>query len=83
MDQDATWYEGRPALGPGRIVLDRTQLPITSGTVPTFWSMSILAKRSPISATAEHLYNVVYVEAYLRTKLHLDPSNRLATIHQC
>jgi len=27
--------------------------------------------------------NVAGAEAYLRAKLHLDPSNRLATIHQC
>jgi len=26
--------------------------------------------------------NVVWVEAYFHTKWHLDPSNRLATIHQ-
>jgi len=26
------------------------------GTAPNFWSMSIVAKWSPISATAEHLY---------------------------
>ena len=28
------------------------------------------------------LHNVVWAEAYLRTKWHFDPSNRLATIHQ-
>jgi len=27
-------------------------------------------------------YNVAYANAYLRTKWHLDPSSRLATIHQ-
>jgi len=27
-------------------------------------------------------YNVAWAEAYLHTKWHLDPSNRLATIHQ-
>ena len=27
-------------------------------------------------------HNVAWAEAYLRTKWHLDPSNRLATIHQ-
>jgi len=26
--------------------------------------------------------NVAWAEVYLRTKWHLDPSNRLATIHQ-
>ena len=29
------------------------------------------------------LHNVAGAEAYLCAKLHLDPSNRLATIHQC
>jgi len=43
-------------LGPGDIVLDRDPAP--QGTAPNFWPMSIVAKRSPISATAEHLLNV-------------------------
>jgi len=30
-----------------------------------------------------HLYSVASAEAYLHAKFHLDPSNRLATIHQC
>jgi len=45
-------------LGPGYIVLDRTQLPPPRerGTAaPTFRSISIVVKRSPISATAELL----------------------------
>jgi len=38
-------------LGPGHIVLDGdTALP----AAPTFLPMSIVAKRSPISATAQH-----------------------------
>jgi len=41
-------------LGPGDIVLDRTQLPL-KGHSPTFRPMFDVAKRSPISATAEHL----------------------------
>ena len=36
-------------LGSGHIVLDGAQLP------PNFRPMSIVAKRSPISATAKHL----------------------------
>jgi len=28
------------------------------------------------------LYNVAMAEASLRAKFHLDPSNRLATVHQ-
>jgi len=50
-------------LGPGHIVLDgdpahprkRAQQP------PTFRSMSIVAKRSPISATAEHFLRPSYM----------------------
>ena len=43
-------------LSPGDIVLDRDwdPAPTERGTAaPTFWPMSIVAKRSPISATAE------------------------------
>jgi len=45
-------------LGPGRIVLHGDPAPPPKrGTVPpNFRPMSIVAKRSPISATAEHLY---------------------------
>jgi len=54
MDQDATWYEVRPR--PGRIVLHWKLAPLPKrGTAPSFRPMSLLAKRSPISATAEHL----------------------------
>jgi len=44
-------------LGPGDIVLDGDPAPPKGGTAPppTFWPMSIVAKRSPISATAELL----------------------------
>jgi len=46
-------------LGPGDIVLDRdTALPTERGTAaPASWPMSIVAKRSPISATDELLFN--------------------------
>jgi len=44
-------------LGPGDIVLDGYPAPPKMGTAPlTFRPMSIVAKRSPISATAEHLH---------------------------
>ena len=33
--------------------------PKKRGTTPNFWPMSVMAKRSPISATAEHLYRYV------------------------
>jgi len=45
MDQDATWYEGRPR--PRDFVFNGTQQPAENGTPtpPIFWPMSILAKR--------------------------------------
>jgi len=43
-------------LGPGHIVLDGdAAVSPQKGTAPNFRSMSVVAKRSPISATAEHL----------------------------
>ena len=46
-------------LGPGHIVLDEDRAgpapPLPKGHIPTFRPMSIVAKRSPISATAENL----------------------------
>ena len=43
-------------LGPSDIVLDGDpQLPLKRGTAPNFGPISIVAKRSPVSATAEHL----------------------------
>jgi len=54
IDQDATWYGGRPR-PPGHIVLHRDPAPPPKrGTAPNFRPMSIVAKRSSISATAEH-----------------------------
>jgi len=57
MDQDVTWYEGRPR--PGDIVLDGDPAPLKGvqpSPPPIFGpAMSIVAKRSPISATAELL----------------------------
>jgi len=57
MDQDVTWYGGT-GLGPGHIVLHGdTAPPPKKGHTPNFRPMSIVAKWSPISATAEHLLN--------------------------
>jgi len=42
-------------LGPSHIVLHGDPDPLKRGTTPNFWPMSIVAERSPISATAEHL----------------------------
>jgi len=54
MDQDATWYG--VDLCPGHIVSDGAQLPRKMAQQPpSFRPMSIVAKRSPISATAELL----------------------------
>jgi len=45
-------------LGPGDVMLDGDPAPPWKGAQqpPTFWPMSIVAKRSPISATVELLY---------------------------
>jgi len=57
MDRDAVGKE--VSLGPGDIVLDGDS-PTERGTAAsTFWPMSVVAKRSPISATAERLYELV------------------------
>jgi len=45
-------------IGSGHIVLDGDPAPPKTGTDPKFPPMSILAKRSPISSTAEHLLRV-------------------------
>jgi len=50
-------------LGPGHIVLHGDPAHPAkgqNGTAPIFRPMSIVAKRSPISATAEHLYFLNY-----------------------
>jgi len=47
-------------LSPGHIVLDGDAPPPSQrGIASNFRPMSIVAKRSPISATAEHLYPVL------------------------
>jgi len=46
--------------GPGHTVLDGAQLPPKKGAQQPllfFWPMSIVAKRSPVSATAKLLYS--------------------------
>jgi len=58
MDQDATWYGGRPR--PRRHCVRwgaqlRAPPQEKGGHGPNFWPMSLVAKRSPISATAELL----------------------------
>jgi len=56
LDQDATWYEGRPRPTPHCVRWGPSSL--QRSTHPNFRPMSTVAKRSPISATAEHLYIV-------------------------
>jgi len=65
MDQDATWYGGRPR--PRRLCFRwGTNFPLGKwaqqpGTAaPTFRVMSMVAKRSPISATADLLLIALY-----------------------
>jgi len=54
-DQDVTWYGGR-SRHRRHCIKGGPSSPIERGTAaPTFWPMSIVAKRSPISATAELL----------------------------
>jgi len=62
MDQDATWYGGRPRpwshcvrWGPSSHS-PKGHSPAIFGPCP----MSIVVKRSPISATAEHLCSIIY-----------------------
>jgi len=57
MDQDATWYEGRSQPRPHCVGWKPSSPATEMGTqLPTFRPMSIMAKQSPISATAEQLY---------------------------
>jgi len=56
MDQDATWYGGKPRPRPYCVRWG----PASHGkghSSPHFWPMSIVAKRSPISVTAEVLFS--------------------------
>jgi len=46
-------------LGPGHTVLHGDPSPHQRGTAPNFWPMPIVAIRSPISATAEHLFLLI------------------------
>jgi len=60
--QTAGWIKmplgGEVGLGPGHIVLDGDPAPppLKGHSLPSFWSMSVVAKQSPISATAEHFF---------------------------
>jgi len=54
MDQDATWYGGRPRPRPHGVRWGHRS-PERGTAAPSFRPMSIVAKRSPISAAAKHL----------------------------
>ena len=77
MNQDTTWYGVMPR--PRRhCVRWGSSCPIKGGTAPpTFWPMSIVAKRSLISATAElllnycSLYQVIRLESRKNVNKHL------------
>jgi len=55
MDQDATWYEGRPRPRPHYVTWGPSSPPSKEGAEPSpnFRLMSIAAKRSPISAAVD------------------------------
>ena len=56
LDQDETWHGCRPRPRPHSVRWGPSS-PLKGGggtAAPPFWPMSIVAKRSPISATAEH-----------------------------
>jgi len=56
MVQDITWYGGRPRPRPHCVRWGRSSL--ENGTpAPTFRHMSVVAKRSPISVTAELFFS--------------------------
>ena len=76
--QTAGWIKmplgTKVGLGPGRVVLHGDPAPPPKrGTAPNFRPMSVVAKRSPVSATAEDLF------PYLSTSLLIFSfENRLA-----
>ena len=55
MDQDATWYGGRPRPRPHYVRWGPIAPPDGGTAALCFRPMSIVAKRSPVSATAERL----------------------------
>jgi len=56
MNQDATWYGGRPRPWPHCVRWGpRSSAKGAQQPHPSFWPMSLVAKRLPITTTAEHL----------------------------
>jgi len=58
-------------LGAGHIVLDGYPAFPKRVTTPNFRPMSIVAKLSPISATAEHLFHVAGTDVEMRKSFNL------------
>ena len=50
--------------GPGHIVFDGDPAPSKGHSIPIFRPMSVVAKRSPISATAEHLSMAAFIKSH-------------------
>jgi len=61
-DQDATWYEGRPRCRPHCVTWGPSSPhpKRVTATSPNFWPMSIVAERSSILVTAEHLFAIIH-----------------------
>jgi len=80
MDEDATRYEGRPRSRPHCVTWGPSfpSQKVFWGITPDFRPMSIVAKRSPISATAYHLFNVA--NAFNNSSAVAEMGDRLATI---
>jgi len=70
MDQDAIWYGGRPRSRPHCVRWGPSSAqPKWAQQPPTFWPMSVGAKRSPISATAELFFITDLKRSILETSL--------------
>ena len=65
MDQDATWYRGRPPPRRHRVRWGPSSPYVKGYSSPPLFGTSIAAKRSPISATAEHLFFCLHCVAWL------------------
>jgi len=83
MDQDGTWYGGRPRPGRHWVRWGPSSSPYGRGhsrlphfsegaqhPLPTFRPVSIVAKRSPISATAELLFYSIVCAFYFVITLY-------------
>ena len=67
MDQYATWYEGMSRSRPHCVRWGPSSPSPKKGTAPNFRPMSIVAKRSPISATVEQSFPLIFRSAICLT----------------